>query len=121
MIKGIQVIGILVGLYLIGQTILNFRRGNYDARRAGFWLVLWTVMVVLFFNPSLMALALPILTTRDTIMSVLVIGLTGAFVLIAQIYQKMTGLEIKLTRLVQNLAIHDYLKDVSSVGKKEDE
>ena len=121
MIRGIQVIGILVGLYLIAQTILNFRRGNYDARRAAFWLILWTLMVALFFNPSLMALAMPILTTRDTIMSLLVMGLTGTFVLIAQIYQKMAGLDRKLTRLVQNLAIHDYLKDVASRGKKEDE
>ena len=119
--RGIQVIGILVGLYLIGQTILNFRRGNYDARRTAFWLVLWTVMVVLFFNPSLMGLALPILTTRDAIMSVLVMGLTGAFVLIAQVYQKMAGLDRKLSRLVQNLAIHDYLKDVASGGRKDDE
>ena len=121
MIKGIQVIGMLVGLYLIGQTILNFRRGNYDLRKTTFWLVLWTVMVVLFFNPSLMALTLPILTTRDTIMSVLVMGLTGALVLIAQVYQKMSDLEGKLTRLVQNLAIHDYLKDESSGGRKDDE
>lgn len=114
MIKGIQVLGILVGLYLVSQTLLNYRRGNYGIRRTVFMVVLWSVMVVLFFNPSLMLLALPLLSTQDTIMSVLVIGVLGAFVLIAQVWQAVAKIERKLTELVQNLAIHDYLKDDTS-------
>ena len=121
MIKGIQIIGILVGLYLIGQTLLNFRRGNYNTKRTFFWMVLWTAMIVLFFEPSLMTLALPILTTRDTIMSVLVMGLMGVFVLLAQVFQKMASFEKKFSRLVQNLAINDYLKDVAPRVRKKDE
>ena len=121
MIKGIQILGILVGLYLVAQTLLNFRRGNYGVRRTVFWVFLWSVMVALFFNPSLAGLALPILTTQDAIMSVLVMGVLLSFVLITQLYQQMAGVERRLTELVQNLAIHDYMKEAMASLRKEDE
>ena len=123
MIKGIQILGMLVGLYLVAQTLLNFRRGNYGVRRTVFLMVLWSVMVVLFFNPSLAGLALPILTTQDVIMSVLVMGVLVAFVLITQLYQQMARVERRLTELVQNLAIHDYIKEAGAkiVRKQDDE
>jgi len=104
MIKGIQILGLLVGLYLVAQTLLNFRRGNYGIRRTVFWVVLWSVMMGLFFNPSLAGLALPILTTQDVIISVLVTAVLMAFVLITQLYQEMADVERRLTELVQNLA-----------------
>lgn len=113
MIKGIQIIGILVGSYLIGQTILNFKRGNLNVNRAIFWLFLWSSMIVLFFNPSTMRLAMPILSTQDMIMSVLVLSLTGVFFLIAQLYQKMINFERRFTKLVQGLAIHEYSNAVN--------
>jgi len=111
MIKGIQILGMLVGLYLVAQTLLNFRRGNYGVRRTVFWVALWSVMMMLFFNPSLAGLALPILTTQDVIISVLVTAVLMAFVLITQLYQQIADVERRVTELVQNLAIHDYIKD----------
>lgn len=114
MIKGIQILGMLVGLYLVAQTLLNFRRGNYGVRRTVFWVVLWSVMVALFFNPSLAGLALPLLTTQDVIMSVLVMSVLAAFVFITHLYQQMARVERAMTELVQNLAIHDYMKEAGA-------
>lgn len=117
MIKGIQVVGVLVGLYLIVQTVLYYRRGNYGVRRAGFLLVLWSLVSVLFVYPPLASLVLPILATQDMVVSVLVVGLVVAFVLISQVYQQAARIERKLTELVQNIAIHDYVRE--AVNKRE--
>jgi hypothetical protein len=120
--KGIQVLGILVSLYLIGQTLMQYKKRNYRARRAVFWLSLWVLIGVLFAFPSLMFLVLPILTTQDAMMTTWVIGLVVGYVLIYQIYQRVVVVERKFTELVQNIAIHNYLEKVKgNPGDKKDE
>jgi hypothetical protein len=111
----------LVGVFLILQALLNFRRERNGIIRTAFWVVLWSVIIVLFFNPSLALLTLPILTTQDMVMSVLVIGLLVAFLLISQIYQQSTGIERKLTELIQNLAINNYIKEIENRVKESNE
>jgi len=83
--------------------------------------VVWSVMVVLFFNPSLAELVLPILTTQDVIMSVLVIGLLGSLILIANVWQNVAKMEQKFTELVQNLALNDYVNETRTSTDQVDE
>jgi hypothetical protein len=116
MIKGIQIVGIVVGLYLIAQTYRNYKNGSNNGKRAILWLLLWSAMIILFSNPSLMEFALPILTTRDTIMSILVLGILLSFVLIVQLWQYTYRIEKRIITLTQNLAITDY---VNQLGQKE--
>jgi hypothetical protein len=120
MVKGIQVLGVLVSVYLIGQTLMQYRKKNYGARRAAFWLSLWVLIGVLFAFPSLTILVLPILTTQDAMMTTWVIGLIVVFVLVFHAYQQVTCVERKLTELVQNLAIRDYIKEVNSSGRDDE-
>jgi len=121
MIKGIQMLGMLVGFYLILQTLLNFYYKRYRVARTLMMTVVWSVMVVLFFNPSLAELVLPILTTQDVIMSVLVIGLLGSLILIANVWQNVAKMEQKFTELVQNLALNDYVNETRTSTDQVDE
>lgn len=110
MIKGIQILGILVSVYLILQTVLEYKKGNHGARRTIIWMGLWILIATLFAFPSLTLLALPILTMQDAMLSTVVIGLVIAYILMFQTYQHLSETERKLTKLVQNIAIHDYLE-----------
>lgn len=121
MIKGIQVLGILVSIYLMAKTVVQYKKRNYSPKRTAFWLSLWVVMAILFAFPSLTLLALPILTTQDAMLTVVVVGLMVTFILIYQTYQQVTSLERKLTELVQNIAIDNHLKKAMSDPEKEDE
>ena len=121
MIKGIQILGMLVGLYLILQTLLNFYYKRYPLARTLVMTDVWSVMVVLFFNPSLAELVLPLLTTQDVIMSVLVIGTLGSLVLIANVWQNVAKMEKKFTELVQNLALNDYINETRTSTDQVDE
>jgi len=118
--KGIQVVGILVSLYLLAQTFLNYRRGNYSSKRALFFFALWGLVAFLFVYPSSVQFVLPILTTQDMIMSVLVVGLVITFVLISELYQQIGRIEKRITELVQNLAIRDYLSEFSDRKDEDD-
>ena len=109
MIKGIQILGMLVGFYLSAQSILNYKLGNYGSKRTLFLVGIWSVMIVLFFNPSLSLMILPILTTKDMIMTVLVLGILFSFILITQLYQQLSIINKKLTQLAQSYAINEYL------------
>jgi hypothetical protein len=111
MIKGIQILGMLVGFYLAAQSILNYRLGNYGSKRTLFLVGVWSVMIVLFFNPSLSLMILPILTTKDMIMTVLVLGILFSFILITQLYQQISIINKKLTQLAQSYAINEYIEN----------
>ncbi len=121
MIKGIQILGMLVGSFLILQTLLNFYYKRYRLARTLMMTVVWSVMVVLFFNPSLVELVLPLLTTQDVIMSVLVVGILGSFILIANVWQNVAKIEQKFTELVQNLALNDYINETRMSTDQVDE
>ena len=121
MIKGIQVLGILVGAYLILQTLIQYKRGNYGVKKTAFWLSLWASVAILFAVPSLTMLALPILAMENTVLTVLVLGLIGVYALVYETYQQATRTERKLTELVQNIAIHNYVEKARGNPDEKDE
>lgn len=114
MIKGIQVVGILVSMFLLIQTLLNYKKGNYSSQKTFFLSLLWILIFLLFIYPPFVLFVLPILMTKDVISSVLVVGLVVIFFIISNIYQQVGKLDKRLSELVQNLAIHDYLNEIIS-------
>jgi hypothetical protein len=118
MIKGIQLLGIMVSVYLIVQTVMQFRKGTYGVKRTAFWLGLWSVMAIFFAFPSLTILALPILTMKDAMLSVVVVGLIVAYVIVYQMYQQAVRTERRLTELAQNIAIRDHIKEALNDPKE---
>jgi len=121
MIRGIQVLGVLVIAYLMFQTLLQWRRGNYGVRKTVLWLSLWIVVTILFAFPSVTLLALPILTMQDAMLTVVVMGLIIAYVLVYETYQQATRAERKLAELAQNIAIHNYLEKARGDPDDKDE
>lgn len=111
MIRGIQVLGMLVSVYLMVQTVFQYKRGNYGVKRAALWSSMWALMALFFAFPSLTILALPVLAMEDAMLTVLVVGLLVSYVLVYQTYQQATKTERKLTELAQNVAIHNYVKE----------
>ena len=121
MIKGIQALGLLVSAYLFAQTILQYKSGNNGVKRTVFWLSLWSVMAILFAFPSLTVLALPILTMKDAMLAIVVVGLLLAYILVYQMYQQTMRTERRLTALAQNVAIHDYIKEKANTPRETDD
>ncbi len=119
--KGIQVVGVLVGLYLAGLGVAGFAGGSYGWRRAGFWVVFGSTVSILFLNPSLAIFALPFFTTQDTITTVLTVGILIAFSLIAQLYRQLSERDRRLTRLVQEVAVGDFAREYGFKADEEDE
>ena len=110
MVKGIQIIGILTGIYLLASTIYAYRRGETGLRKTAFWSLVWASMTALFYNTKLVGVIMPILTTQDAIMTVLVLGILTSFLYVNQINRQLAHLDRKFTELAQNLALENYIK-----------
>lgn len=121
MIRGIQILGVLVGAYLILQTLIQWKKGNYGVKKTVLWLSLWVSVAILFAFPALTTFILPILTMEDAIRMVLVVGLVVAYALVYETYQQATRTERKLAELVQKIAIHDYFKKARGNPDEKDE
>jgi hypothetical protein len=69
---------------------------------------MWAIMGILFFNTSLVDLILPILSTEDIIITVLVMGVLVLFILFDYTFQQVSSLENRLNILMQNMDIENY-------------
>lgn len=111
--KGIQILGIIISAYLIIQTLIQYKRKSYSLKKMISWIILWVLIGTLFTYPPLVELVLPIFAMKDAMLATMVVGLIVAYFLVYHTYQQVTKIEMKLTELVQNVAIHNYLKEVA--------
>ena len=114
MIKGIQVFGIVVGFILLLRTYANYKRGHQNLLITLFWITLSSTMIILFYNTSYVSYILPIFTTQDTIMTVVVTGILVQFILISNLHNKMLSIEKKFTEFAQAVSISNYMRERDS-------
>lgn|SRR3989338_1701029 len=53
MVLGIQILGILFGIFMIYQSFLHFKRKEFTAKAFGIWTGLWVVFVVFAVFPQI--------------------------------------------------------------------
>jgi hypothetical protein len=116
MIKGLQIIGMLVGALLLSYTLYNYYKNKYSFKRTFFFSTFLIVMLVLFFNPSLLTIILPYLSTESYVISIIVISIIFIYVSLFYIYNQMQKIEKSISIIVQNMALRD-----SDIGKKNEE
>lgn len=83
-------------------------------------MILWALIGTLFMYPPLVELVLPIFAMQDAMLATVVVGLIVAFFLVYHTYQQVTKIEMKVTELVQNVAIHNYVKEVVDNPEEKD-
>jgi len=124
MIKGIQLLGIGVSIFLIIQTLIQYRKGVYGLWRTLFLTGLWALIGFLFAFPSVTTFALPILSLESAVLTTQVVAIIVIFLILHHTYQQLAKIERRLTRLVQNIAVSDYLTNVpkgNPGGRREEE
>ena len=54
MVLGIQIVGLLFGLFMIYYTFINYKKKEFTAKEFGFWVAAWIAVIVIAFFPSLL-------------------------------------------------------------------
>ena len=52
MVLGIQILGILFGLFMIYITFISGKRREFTTKEGGFWIVVWVIFVLIALFPS---------------------------------------------------------------------
>jgi hypothetical protein len=109
--KGIQLLGITIGLYLVIMTLIEYRSGKATLKRTLIFTGLWSLMILFFINTRLMYIFMPILSTENNVLTALVIGILIVFILYLDLYKKLNEVERSLSILVQRIALEEHQED----------
>lgn len=107
MIRGIQIVGLLVALIVVGFVVFARRRGRINGRFFLFWLAFWSIFIVLDVFPSVVAFVSPILDLGSNMYVLTAGAVLTLFVLVFVLYSFLSDLNQKVTKLAREQALLD--------------
>jgi len=119
MLKGIQIVGIFVSSILILISIYQVKKGSLSKTAFGIWVIFWGSISGIFFYPSFMVVIADMLNATDVMQTGIVISLMVLFLMIYYLYWKISKLDTKLSLIIQNMAIHDYMTEATKKDESE--
>ena len=124
MIRGIQIVGLLLALVAIAFVLYARRRGRINGRFFVFWILFWILFLAFDLYPSMVANIAPLLDVGPN-MYILTAGSTlTLFVLVFILYTFLSDLKQKTTKMIREQAILDNkvakLLEIMNNDRKED-
>ena len=115
MVLGIQILGIIFGLFMLYLSFLHFKRKEFNPIEFGLWAVLWVLlMYVTLFPNSLDFIVKGILHLKRPLDFFIICGFL--FVALITFLNYSTGKtnEKKIEQLVSQMAMHHAEEKISS-------
>jgi len=110
MLRGVQIIGIVICATLLVSAIIYFRK---ERRRIGtflIWIAVWTSGIIVFAFPDIGYLFIGFMTLQSNVVAFIIIGLLGAYILLFRTYRNQLEMEKKLNELIHSFALNEYYK-----------
>ena len=87
MVLGIQIAGLLFGLFFLYYTFINYKRNEFTAKEFALWVIAWIAVIVIAFFPALLD---PIVKYGGFFRALDVLIVSGFLFLIAAIFYTYT-------------------------------
>ena len=98
----------LIGVFYIGRTIYQFRKGRRSVRGMVIWMVFWLVIIILAIIPNPVSFkAAEMLGFKSNINAVIFVALGLLFLLVFYLSSTLDRMERQMTELVRKLAIKE--------------
>jgi hypothetical protein len=101
------IFGALV-VFIIGKTIIGYRRGTVSWSFTMVWFVFWCSVLIVLFNQSLLVAAAQFFSIGRGVDVAVYLSIIVLFYCIYLLLVKVISLERKLTRLVRKQALQDH-------------
>ena len=104
-ILGIQIVGILFGLFMVYYSFLNYKRKQFTNKEFSFWVLLWVVLIVITLFPIVLD---PVVETLGFFRALDLLIISGFLFLIATnfyTYTMMRKNQRQLETIVRAIAI----------------
>ncbi len=105
MVLGVQILGILFGLFMLYYSFLHFKRKEFNSGAFAFWLIVWAVLVILSVFPGILD---PLASSLSFIRVMDMLVVLGIMFIIGVTFYNFTitkKTERKVEELVRKLAI----------------
>jgi len=104
-ILGIQILGILFGLFMMYYTFLHYKRKEFTIKEYSFWFVFWGIFVTVTLFPQVLDPVLDTLNISRTLDFFIIIGFLFLIFVVFYTYTIVRKNQRKLEEIVRNIAI----------------
>jgi len=105
MVLGIQILGVIFGLFMLYITFLNLKRKEYDAKEFGVWLFVWLFFLLFTIFPQILDKIADPLSLIRTFDLLVVMGMLFVIGISYYNYTITRHTQRKLDKVVRTLAI----------------
>jgi|Deesub1362A_J573_1020465.scaffolds.fasta_scaffold23454_2 hypothetical protein len=105
MLRGIQILGLLIALSALMFVLTARRRKRLNSRSFLFWMLFWGIFIILDLYPSLASYLAPALTLESNMFVLTAGSVLTLFVFVFVLYSFLSDLNQKVTKLVREQAI----------------
>ena len=102
---GIQIIGILFGIFMMYYTFLQYKRKEFTIKEYGFWLILWAVFIIITLYPGALDPVLESLSIARALDFFIIIGFLFLIGMIFYTYTIVRKNQKNLEEIVRNIAM----------------
>lgn len=110
MALGIQITGILFGLFMIYYSFLHYKRKEFTSKEIFFWSAVWVLFIIVSLFPNILD---PIVKIGGFLRALDLLIISGFLFLIAAIFYTYTitrKVQKKLETVVRDIAIRKHKK-----------
>ena len=110
MVLGIQIAGVLFGLFMIYYSFLNYKRREFTSKEIFFWSVVWILFIAISLFPNILN---PIVKIGGFLRALDLLIISGFLFLIAAIFYTYTvtrKVQKKLETVVRDIAMRKHRK-----------
>lgn len=109
-----QPVGIIIGVLGLIIAFIRFREGKSSVRMLSFWIILWSLIIVVSIYPDSTTFFANIFGIGRGLDLILILGIVGCYYLIFKIYTMIEQVESEITNLVREIALNNenYAKEI---------
>lgn len=118
--RGINIIGVLVGIYLLSRSYLLVRRREEDVLNFLVWLVVGVGLIVAGFFPDVFNYIMKFLGMETRAYAMFVIGIFILYLLLFRVFSSIRKIERNVSKINEEVSLmKEKLSSVSSEAEKE--
>jgi hypothetical protein len=104
-ILGIQILGVLFGLFMMYYTFLHYKRKEFTIKEYGFWFIFWGLFVIITLFPQVLDPVLETLSISRALDFFIIGGFLFLIFVTFYTYTVVRKTQKKLEEVVRNVAL----------------
>ena len=103
---GIQIAGLLFGLFMIYYSFLQYKRKEFTAREFAFWFLAWAFLIIIVIFPNVLDPIVKSLNIARTLDLLIIAGFLFLIIAVFYTYTIVRKVQKKLESVVRQIALN---------------